>query len=92
MSDFQSNQPTNNTTSPIMSVKDWLLTFVVMMIPIVNLVMMIIWAIKAENPNKRNYFIASWIILAIVIVIYIILFMVFGAALIGAAAGSGQFN
>lgn len=90
MSDFQNHSPSNNT--PIMSIKDWLITFVIMMIPIVNLVMMIIWAIKAENPNKRNYFIATWIMFAIMMVLYIILFMVFGSALIGAAVGSGQFN
>ena len=61
MSDFQNHSPSNN--APTMSIKDWLITFVIMMIPIVNLVMMIIWAIKAENPNKRNYFIATWIML-----------------------------
>lgn len=91
MSDFKNHQ-SPATNESVMSVKDWLLTFVVMMIPIVNLVMMIIWAIKAENPSKRNYFIASWIMFAIMIVLYLILFMVFGSALIGAAMGSGQFN
>lgn len=90
MSDFQNSPNTNN--APIMSIKDWLITLIIMMIPIVNLVMMIVWAINAKNPSKRNYFIASWILFAIIMALYLILFLVFGTAFIGASMGSGQFN
>lgn len=90
MSDFQNHSNTNN--APIMSVKDWLITILILMIPVVNLVMMIVWAINAKNPNKRNYFLASWILFAIMIAIYLLLFLIFGSSFIGATMGSMQLN
>ena len=90
--DNQQNNQTQNTVNapvfnepvaPVMSLKDWLITLLIMFIPCVNIIMMFVWAFsKTENPNKSNYFKAALIIYAISIVISII----FGAALGGAIA------
>ena len=64
--------------APIVSVKEWLITNLILMIPMVNLVMMLVWAFSSNtNPNKANYFKAALILFAIVMVIYLVLAVVF---------------
>ena len=63
--------------APIVSVKEWLITNLIMMIPLVNIVMMLVWAFSSNtNPNKANYFKATLILFAIVMVIYLVLAVV----------------
>ena len=64
--------------APVVSVKEWLLTNLIMMIPLVNLIMMLVWAFSSNtNPNKANYFKAALILFAIVMAIYLVLAVVF---------------
>ena len=64
--------------APIVSVKEWLITNLIMMIPLVNIVMMLVWAFGSNtNPNKANYFKATLILFAIVMAIYLVLAVVF---------------
>ncbi|HHK5991275.1 TPA: hypothetical protein ACQWFD_001812 [Neisseria subflava] len=63
--------------APVVSVKEWLLTNLIMMIPLVNLIMMLLWAFSSNtNPNKANYFKAALILFAIVMAIYLVLAVV----------------
>ena len=63
--------------APVVSVKEWLITNLIMMIPLVNIVMMLVWAFGSNtNPNKANYFKATLILFAIVMVIYLVLAVV----------------
>jgi len=75
-------------TSP-MSTKEWLITYLLLMIPFANFIFMIIWAIGGPNVNinKRNMFRASWIMTGIVFAIYIVILIVFGVVM-GAAVKS----
>lgn len=78
-----------NTQRPnvaeIVSVKEWLVTNLIMLIPLVNLIMMFVWAFGGSaNPNKGNYFKASLIFALIVIILYILIAVV----IIGAVASS----
>ncbi|MBL3657870.1 hypothetical protein [Fulvivirga sediminis] len=67
---------------PVMTVKDWLLTFLVMIVPLVNIVMLFVWAFGDNaNKNKANWAKASLLMWVIVVGIYIIFFAIFGAAL-----------
>ena len=64
--------------APVVSVKEWLLTNLILMIPLVNIVMTLVWAFDSNtNPNKANYFKAALILFAIVMVIYLVLAVVF---------------
>lgn len=66
----------------VMSVKDWLVTLILLIIPCVNIVMLIVWAASSSgNLNRKNYCIAYLIVLAAIVVLYILLFLVFGAAM-----------
>lgn len=64
--------------APVVSIKEWLLTNLILMIPLVNIVMTLVWAFSSNtNPNKANYFKASLILFAIVMAIYLVLAVVF---------------
>lgn len=67
-----------------LSVGDWLITMIITAIPIVGIIMLFVWAFSSStHPTKANWAKASLILLAIVIVLYIIFFAVFGAAFLG---------
>lgn len=58
--------------APIVSVKSWMLTMFLLAIPIVNIVLLFVWAFgRVSNPSKANYAKASLLWMAIVIAIYL---------------------
>lgn len=64
----------------VMTVKQWLLTMLIMVVPIVNIVMLFVWAFGSTgNVNRKNWSAAYLIWLAICIGIYILFIIVFGA-------------
>jgi hypothetical protein len=61
-----------------MTIGNWLLTFVILAIPLVGIVMQIVWAVSAEtHPSKRTFCQAALIMFAIMIA------LVIGIALLG---------
>ena len=78
---YQYQQPESNLEEP-MTLGEWLITMLIMLIPCVNIIMAFVWAFSSkEKKSKSNYFKAWLIFMAIVIVLYIILLVVFGAAM-----------
>jgi hypothetical protein len=60
----------NETENKPVSVGDWILTFILLAIPIVNLVMLFIWAFGGSaHPSKKTYAQATLIITGVVIVL-----------------------
>lgn len=48
---------------PVMSIKDWFITLIPLLIPIVNIVVLVLWLIsKKTNPNKKNFLIVETIV------------------------------
>ena len=75
-------------SAPVMSVKDWLITYLIMIIPIVGFVMLFVWAFGSDtNPNKANWAKASLIWFVIMIALYFLIFMAFLAPML---ASMGQ--
>ena len=78
---YQYQHPESNLEEP-MTLGEWLITMLIMLIPCVNIIMAFVWAFSSkEKKSKSNYFKAWLIFMAIVIVLYIILLVVFGAAM-----------
>ena len=66
--------------APIVSVKEWLITNLILMIPMVNLVMIFVWAFNSYTyPNKSNYFKAALILFVIDLVLAVSV-VIFGSA------------
>lgn len=66
--------------APVVSIKEWLLTNLILMIPLVNIVMMLVWAFSSNtNPNKANYFKAALILFVIYLVLAVAV-VIFGSA------------
>ncbi len=57
-----------------MSVKDWLITYLITVIPIVNIVMLITWAVSDKtNVNKRNWARAGFLMMGIMIAFAVVI-------------------
>jgi len=67
---------------PPMTVGDWVITWLLLLIPIANIVLVFMWAFGSDvNPSKKTYFQAYLILIAIAIVLSIFLSIVAGAFL-----------
>lgn len=73
--------------APVMKTSEWVVTFLITAIPLVGLIMLFVWGFgSGANPNKANWAKAALLIYAIMIVLYILLFVILGVA--GAASGA----
>lgn len=84
MNDY-SYQVTQN--DEVVSVKEWLGTLALLLIPFVNIVLMFVWAFSNDvKKSKSNFFKANLIFTAIILGIYfviLILFLILAAAMGG---------
>lgn len=81
-----------NANQKPMSVNDWLITLLIMAIPLVGFIMLFVYAFgNNENVNKQNWAKAQLIVLAIVIGLMIVFISVFGAIFASAMAGSQNY-
>lgn len=72
-----------NQNNQTVTTKNWVLTILITLIPVVNLIMLFVWAFGAgTQPSKANWAKASLIWLAIFIVLYGLIALVFGAAIL----------
>lgn len=63
-----------------MSVKDWLITLLLMAIPIVGIVLLFVYAFgNNENVNKQNWAKAQLIMIGVVLALVIFCLLVFGS-------------
>ena len=61
------------------SIGDWILTLIISMIPLVNIIMLLVWAFgSSTNPSKANWAKAYLAFIAILIGFYMVLFFVIG--------------
>lgn len=68
--------------SSTVSVLNWIGVILIAAIPVVNIIMWIIWAVSNKYPSKKNYAIASLIMLVVFIVAAFTLMLFFGDAFV----------
>lgn len=62
------------------SIGEWIITMLIMMVPCVNLIMMFVFAFgSSSKKSKSNYFKASLIMAGIIFVVYLVLVIVLAA-------------
>ena len=73
-------QPVYDPTKEVMSVGSYVLMFILLSIPVVNVICWIVWLVSPDtNKNKKNYVIANIIIYAISVGILILAVIVMAA-------------
>lgn len=71
-----------NESTNVVQTKEWVLTLFLTAIPIVNIIMLFVWAFgSATPPSKANWAKAALIWAAIGIILYLFVFVVFGVSL-----------
>lgn len=72
----------NLTETDVVPVWDWVLTLLLTLLPLINLVMLFIWAFgENTNPSKANYAKASLFIFAALALLYLLIALLFGSLL-----------
>ena len=68
--------------APAVSITDWIITFFLLMIPVVGIILLFVWAFGNDtNPSKAN-FAKAYLIIYLVFAVLAVLFMIFfGAAM-----------
>jgi hypothetical protein len=78
-------QLSEREVSPV-SLGDWIITLIVLAIPIVGIVMLFVWGFSSgTHPSKQNYCRAALILAAVVFVLWLLFFFTIGASLFHAA-------
>lgn len=73
----------------VVTTREWVITYLIMIVPLVNIVMLFIWAFGSdENPNKANWAKARLIWMAIGIGFFMVLWF----TIIGTMVASGVFS
>lgn len=57
-------------TEPIITVKKWLVTFLILLVPLVNLIMLFVWAYGDHPKTKANFAKAYLLMMLIGLVVY----------------------
>lgn len=71
------------------SVGDWIVTHIVLAIPLVNLIMLFVWAFTDSTPvSKRNYCKAVLVIAVVVLVLGFAVLLIFGGSLAALSQGA----
>ncbi len=72
----------NYNDEQTVTVGDWLVTFLICMIPIANIIFIFYWAFSSSTkPSKANFFKAYLLMFAIFFGLFLMLMLVFGVAL-----------
>ena len=62
--------------APVLSTGDWLITLIVLSIPLINIPVLLYWAVSSsENPNRKNFCKASLALMVLAFVLFLILAM-----------------
>ncbi|WP_010255852.1 hypothetical protein [Myroides injenensis] len=79
-----------NPKESVMSVGDWIVTLLIMLIPLVNIVMLFVWGFDNNgNRNRANWAKAQLIFMAIGIGLWILLILIIGSAAIFGSSSNG---
>ncbi len=71
----------SNGTYTSVSVGNWIVTYILLCIPIVNIVLLFVWAFGSNTPeSKANWAKAMLLLMLIGIAFYVVLFVVLGGA------------
>ncbi|MDO4312738.1 MAG: hypothetical protein Q4C52_06615 [Eubacteriales bacterium] len=83
---YYNNPNAGMDTSP-MTMGDWVLTLLALMIPCAGIILYFVWAFGSHgNINRRNFCRAQLIILGVVLILYLVLILVLGVSFAGAVS------
>lgn len=64
----------------VMTLKDWIITLLILIIPLVNIIMMFVWAFSSSENRNRSNFAKAYLVITLISIGLVLLFMlVFGS-------------
>tara|TARA_B100001250_G_C19734960_1_gene760341 strand:- start:97 stop:318 length:222 start_codon:yes stop_codon:yes gene_type:complete len=62
----------------VVSVGNWIVVFILMCIPLVNLIMLCVWAFGSGAPESQSNFAKAYLLLMVIGIVLIVLMMLLG--------------
>jgi len=85
MNDFLSDLGTNgdfntglSNDSGVLSIGKWLLYLFLLLIPVVNIILLIVWSLLKTNKSRKNFSIATLIMISLIVAIIFALYYFVG--------------
>ncbi len=73
----------NQGNKAVLSIQEWAITLIITALPIIGFIMLFVWGFSSgTNENKANFAKAGLIVYAIMIGLYLLFALIFGAALL----------
>lgn len=86
---YNGNNMNNGMDESPMTMGDWVLTLLALMIPCAGIVLYFVWAFGSRgNINRRNFCRAQLAILGVVVVLYLVLILILGVSFAGAMSST----
>lgn len=83
--------PNNNSNNEPVSIGNWIITFILLAIPLVNIILLIVWAVSSTVPqSKKNFAVAYLIFFIALAVLGVVVFLLGGLGLFLSQAQSMQ--
>lgn len=76
---LQSYTQQQDPNKEVMTMGEWFLTYIILMIPLINIIMLFVWAFGDGNENRKNYCRVQLIFMLIGVVLSVL----FGSLLVG---------
>ncbi|MDR0575031.1 MAG: hypothetical protein LBG96_13595 [Tannerella sp.] len=67
----------------VVTIGDWIITYILMVIPLVNMIMLFVWAFGANTPESKANWAKATLIIYLISIMLVICF--WGAMIVGAA-------
>ena len=78
----------NRSSAPVMSLGDWIITLIVLAIPLVGFIMLFVWGFSSStNPNKSNFCKAALIFYLVSLVLAVLFWGSLMATMSGMSSG-----
>ncbi|HLS11093.1 MAG TPA: hypothetical protein VK050_02930 [Flavobacteriaceae bacterium] len=74
-------QTMDKASEPIMSVKDWVITLIVLIIPLVNLIMLFVWAFGDGTVKTKSNFAKAQLLMYLIFIALAFIFSILLASL-----------
>jgi len=88
----QDNFLQENQAVPVITPVKWMLYAIVASLPLIGFIMLLVWAFSNDGRVVRQNWAKGMLLYAVLlIVLYALFFVLFGAAMFAAAAGNGSY-
>lgn len=84
--------PPSDPNKAVMTMGEWFITYLILMIPMVNIIMLFIWAFGDGNENRKNFARVQLIFMLISFVLVVLIVVLMGIVVFGLTSSTHDMS